>query len=128
MRATATDELMTWYRRLGHINYADLRKMKNGIVDKISFAESSSDIPDCEVCMEGKQTRASFNHTGNRAMNLLDVVHSDVCGPMENASIGGTGIFLTFIDDCSRKVFVYFLKAKSVIFETFKTFKQMVEN
>lgn len=128
MQATATDELMTWHRRLGHINYADLRKMKNGIVDGISFAESSSGIADCEVCMEGKQTRASFNHTGSRAKNLLDLVHSDVCGPMENSSIDGARYFLTFIDDHSRKVFVYFLKAKSDVFETFKNFKQMAEN
>lgn len=128
MQATSADELMTWHRRLGHMNYADLCKMKNGIVHGISFAENGIGIRNCEVCMEGKQARAPFKHIGTRSKHLLDLIHSDVCGPMENASIGGARYFLTFIDDYSRKVFVYFLKAKSEVLETFKEFKQMVEN
>lgn len=51
MQATAIDELMTWHRRLGHLNYDDLCKMKNGVAHGISFAENGTGIRGCEVCM-----------------------------------------------------------------------------
>lgn len=55
---------------------------------------------------------------------MLDLIHTDVCGP----SIGGSRYFVTFIDDHSRRIFVYFMKNKSEVFEKFKLFKAMVEN
>lgn len=47
---------------------------------------------------------------------------------MENVSIGGSKYFLTFIDDCTRKVFVYFLESKTQVVESFMEFKATVEN
>lgn len=58
---------------------------------------------------------------------VLNLIHSDLYGPMETTSIGGARDFLIF-DDYSREIFVYFLKKKSDVFETFKTFKQLVES
>lgn len=57
----------------------------------------------------------------------LELVHSDVCGPMETESFGGSRYFVTFIDDCTRKVHLYCLKNKSQVFATFKKYKQEVE-
>ena len=54
-------------------------------------------------------------------------MHSDVCGPMEVESLGGSSYFVTFIDDASRKVWVYLLKTKGQVFQTFKQFHAMVE-
>ena len=50
----------------------------------------------------------------------LEIVHSDICGPMQTSSIGGCNYFLTFIDDYSRKTWVYFLKNKSDAFSCFQ--------
>jgi hypothetical protein len=55
-----------------------------------------------------------------RASQLLEIVHIDVCGPMGTTSHGGARYFLTFIDDFSRKIHVYLLKAKGEAFEKFK--------
>uniref|UniRef100_A0A2N9J8U9 Integrase catalytic domain-containing protein n=1 Tax=Fagus sylvatica TaxID=28930 RepID=A0A2N9J8U9_FAGSY len=56
-----------------------------------------------------------------------DLVYSDVCGPIEVKSLGGNRYFVTFIDDASRKVWVYVLKTKDQVFQLFKKFHAMVE-
>jgi hypothetical protein len=57
----------------------------------------------------------------------LELIHSDICGPMES-SFGGCRYFILFIDDHTRMTWVYFLKAKSEAFEKFVNFQHMVEN
>ena len=59
--------------------------------------------------------------------NPLDVIHSDVWGPTENASMSGRRFYVTIVDDHTRKVWVYFMKSKGEVFEHFKHFKIMVE-
>ena len=82
----------------------------------------------CEGCALGKHHRDSFPiGKAWRASSPLQLVHSDLCGPMNTTSNGGNRYFLTFIDDCSRKTWVYFLKEKSEVFGHFKTFKAMIE-
>ena len=75
-----------------------------------------------------KQHRESFPVGGSyRARAPLELVHTDICGPMQTPSLGGSIYFLTFIDDFSRKTWIYFLKQKSETFEKFKEFKTLVE-
>ncbi len=67
----------------------------------------------CEGCIKGKHQRILFPKDGApMASQLLEIVHTDVCGPMRTTSHGGARYFLTFIDDFSRKTHIYFLKAK----------------
>jgi hypothetical protein len=54
-------------------------------------------------------------------------VHSDLCGKMNEKSLGGTEYFWSFIDE-TRYVWVYFLKSKDQAFEKFLEWKAMVEN
>ena len=76
----------------------------------------------------GKRCRESFpKRWENRAKDVLEIIHSDVCGPMENVLIGGSRYFLTFTDDFSRNTFVYFLKNKSDVLKYFKEFVTMAE-
>jgi len=58
----------------------------------------------------------------------LKIVHTDVCRPMKTTSHGGARYFFIFIDDFSRKIHVYLLKAKGEAFEKFKQYKALVEN
>jgi hypothetical protein len=68
----------------------------------------------CEGCIFGNQNRESFPvGKSYRAKAPLEIVHSDICEPMKTPSIGGSTYFLTFIDDFSRKTWIYFLKHKS---------------
>ena len=50
-----------------------------------------------------------------RSTRKLQLVHSDVGGPMQTESIGGHKYFITFIDDYSRCSAVYYLKQKSEV-------------
>src|SRR5436305_4223510 len=81
----------------------------------------------CEACIYGKQHRTPNHEEIERATGKLDRLHSDLAGPFETSSIGGSKYILTFTDDAIRKVWVYFLKAKSKVFETFRTWKAAVE-
>ena len=58
---------------------------------------------------------------------MLELVHSDVCGPMKTTSMDGGRYILTFIDDLSRKKWVYVLKSKREVFEKFVEWKALVE-
>ena len=83
----------------------------------------------CEGCILGKQHRESFpSGKSIRAKAPLELVHSDVCRPMQTPSLASSHYVLTFIDDFTRKTWVYFLKNKSEVFEKICNFKALVEN
>lgn len=87
------------------------------------------DLEFCEDYVYGKQNKVSFTK-GARAIKKerLELVHTDLWGPAQVSSIGGSCYFVTFIDDSTRKLWVYFLKYKSDVFETFKKWRVVVEN
>ncbi|GKB10472.1 retrotransposon protein, putative, ty1-copia subclass, partial [Tanacetum coccineum] len=82
----------------------------------------------CVSCLSGKMTRKSFPHRPERATDLLGIIHTDVCGLLRHVSRQGASYFITFTDDYSRYGYVYLLKHKHEVFETFKVFKNKVEN
>ena len=92
----------------------------------IPFAKGTILSP-CDNCLFGKHHRVSFHTSDKKKNNLLELVYSDVCGPIEVESLGGNKYFLTFIDNASRKVWVYFLKTKDQVFKFFQRFHAMVE-
>ena len=59
---------------------------------------------------------------------MLELVHTDVCGPMSTQAKGGYEYFITFIDDYSRYSYMYLMKWKPEAFEKFKEFRVEVEN
>src|SRR3954471_15881318 len=82
----------------------------------------------CEECVKGKQHKGSFSKdAGHRTNAHLEVVYSDVCGPMQVDTFGGNRYFVTFIDDFSRKLWTYVIKRKDEVFDVFKRFKSMAE-
>jgi hypothetical protein len=58
----------------------------------------------------------------------LDLINSDVCGPMTVASLNGCLYYVLFIDDHFRKTWIYFLKNKDGVLAKFQEFKAQVEN
>jgi len=81
----------------------------------------------CGACIFRKNHRIPFVKELWRSKFPLELVHTDVCGPMNISSIGGNKYFLTFIDDFSRKTWIYLLKSKDEVFHCFKIFKAFVE-
>jgi transposase InsO family protein len=82
----------------------------------------------CRDCLVGKQHRDSFSQKSTwRASHILQLVHTDICGPIKPISNNKKRYMITFIDDFSRKVWVYFLTEKSEAFVSLKNFKSLVE-
>ena len=82
---------------------------KENLVDGMDIGGEPT-LSFCEGCVYGKQHRNPFPTDGGlRAKKVLELIHSDLCGPMQTTSFGGAKYFLTFIDDFSRKTFVYIL-------------------
>ena len=82
----------------------------------------------CDTCLLGKQPRNAFSSsTASRSNELLNVVYSNVCGPLELPSLGGNKYFINFVDEFSRKLWLYLIKAKSEAFNVFQKFKILVE-
>jgi hypothetical protein len=77
--------------------------------------------------MLGKNIKKSFPSSNNRAQGILDLVHSDLCGPMSSPSLSGCLYYFIFIDDYSIICWIYFLKAKSDTFDKFKEYKAFIE-
>jgi transposase InsO family protein len=114
-----------WHSRLGHINENRIKRLQEagllGALDSVSLGT-------CESCLYGKMTKAPFSQKAERASGLLDLVHTDVCGPMSTSARGGYRYFITFTDDFSRYGYIYLMRVKSESFEKFKEFKSEVEN
>ena len=117
-----------WHCRYGHLGEKNLKKLVGKrLVDNFDY-DVSKEIGFCETCIGGKHHRNPFQSTGGTCSNeLLDLVHSDVCGKMNAKSIGWAEYFLTFIDDKTRYVWVYPLKHKSEVLDCFLEWKAMVE-
>lgn len=113
------NDFWLWHRRFGHAGIAKI----NSVLDTKNKVKKL----DCEICCKGKQTTKSFTDEGTRANEVLDRIHTDVCGPMSVRSIGGARYYVSFIDDRSRKVFVYVIKSKGEVFDKFIEFKKYVE-
>ena len=65
------------------------------------FNTEQSDV--CRGCALGKYTKTAFPRSDNRSAGILDLIHSDLCGPMSYVSLRGYEYYVTFIDDHSRK-------------------------
>ena len=82
----------------------------------------------CAHCLVGKHTRVAFKtHRHTRKPSMVDLVYFDVCGPMQTKTLDGSLYFVTFIDDHSRKIWVYTLKTKDQVLDVFKQFHAVVE-
>lgn len=82
----------------------------------------------CKGCALGKNVKKSFPSSESRSKEILDLVHSDVCGPISMKSLGGSLYYITFIDDFLRKTWFYSMKTKDEVFNNFQQFKTKVEN
>ena len=90
------------------------------------MAKDKSSNP-CDYCLFGKQHRVSLQKNSTQKLEKLELVYYDVCGPMEVDLLGCNKYFVTFIDDDSRKTWVYLLHTKSQLFHYFHKFHAMVE-
>ena len=123
--AEKDDTTRLWHMHLGHISERGHQILHGkGVLPGIKKCK----LDFCKFCIMCRQRRVSFSTSKYKTRGLLDLVHTDVWGPSPVASVGGARYYVTFIDDFSRKLWVYFLKQKSEVFQKFKDWKAMVEN
>ena len=119
-----SNETYLWHLRLGHINPNRIHGLvKSGILTSLDFEP----IPVCESCLEGKMTKRPFKAKGYRATKPLELVHTDVCGPINVQARGGYEYFVTFTDDYSRYGYIYLMRQKSETFTKFREYKAEAE-
>ena len=104
-----------WHCRLGHIGVKRMKKLHtDGILESLDA---------CEPCLMGKMTKTPFSGTMERATDLLEIIHIDVCGPMNIEARSRYHYFLTFTDDLSRYGYNYLMKHKSKHLKSSKNFR-----
>ena len=120
-----------WHQRLGHLNWRALAKARSDAAPMlgISFSNAPHDEHPCDGCMKGKSHRRPFPSSSTpRATHPLDLIHSDLDGPMQTKSIAENASYIqTFIDDHSRHIWVFLLKTKDQQPQVFETFRSLVE-
>ncbi|KAL6327870.1 hypothetical protein AAG906_026549 [Vitis piasezkii] len=115
---------MLWHKRLGHISRQRLERLvKDGVLSNLDF----SDFETCVVCLKGKMTAKTRKEKIDRCGSTLDLIHTDICGPLSPTALGGHKYFITFIDDFSRFGYVELIHEKSDSLNVFKAFKAKVE-
>lgn len=126
-RNEAYNSFELWHRRMGHLNVRDLAHgVRNGNLKGIDLGVPKNEL-DCEICIRGKMTRTPFPTTSARNSKLLEIVHTDVCGPMRVESNGRARYIVTFIDDYSRWCEIRLLKRKDEVLDAFKEYKAFAE-
>nr|GEV43778.1 hypothetical protein [Tanacetum cinerariifolium] len=119
------DLSLLWHCRLGHISKKRIKKLQNdGFLNSIDIESIGKYVS----CMFGKMARKPYSHQVERAIDLLRLICTDVCGPIRIVLRQGANYFFIFTDDFSRYGYVYLLKHKHEVFETFKAFQKEVEN
>ena len=119
-------KLDLWHQRLGHLNVKQLKEA----ISELNVNDVESGLNFCESCTKGKMHKLPItpNATPMSTTRKLQIVHSDLCGPMESVSLGGSKYFVTFIDYLTRCCKVYFLEHKSEVFEAFKQYEAEMTN
>nr|GEV38769.1 retrotransposon protein, putative, Ty1-copia subclass [Tanacetum cinerariifolium] len=119
------DSALLWHCRLGHVSKKRIKKLQH---DGLLYSSDLTTFQKCVLSLGGKMARKPYTHQVERAKDLLGLIHTDVCGPFKIMSRQGASCFATFTDDFSRYGYVYLLKHKHKVFETFKVFQKEVEN
>jgi hypothetical protein len=113
LAARADESSWKWYARFGYLNFPALQKLYKGDMVRGLPAISEANML-CDGCIISKQHRVPFpSKLSFRADEALELVHSDLCGPIKPATPGGKTMFLLMVDDMSRYMWLILLSAKS---------------
>lgn len=108
-----------WHFRLSHLNVFDMKKLVNSqMVVGMGNVHVNTDEKFCESCVMGKQVRLPYTTNKNiRSNRVLELIHTDVCGPISESAYDGSRYFVTFSDDFSRASMICCIRRKSEVLE-----------
>jgi hypothetical protein len=117
------NSVLLWHKRLGHISIERIKRLVNdGILKTLDF----TDFGTCVDCIKRKQTNKTTKGA-KRSYEILEIIHTDICGPFSTPCLNGQRYFISFIDDHTRYMYLYFLNDKAEALNAFKTYKVEVE-
>lgn len=107
--ANISEDMDLWHRRMGHSSHYPAKTL-------------------CDICLKGKQTRSVFHKLPEekKSRRILEVVSSDVAGPISPPTNEGMKYYVTFIDHYSHFTHCYLMKTKNEVFEKFKEYESLV--
>jgi transposase InsO family protein len=116
-----------WHARYGHLNFPSLRKLaQQEMVRGLPLLQQVTQV--CDGCLLGKQRRAAFpTQSKYRADEHLELVHGDLCGPIEPATPAGNRYFLLLVDDMSRYMWLTLIRSKDEAANAIKHFQAHAE-
>ncbi|KAG7536804.1 Ribonuclease H-like superfamily [Arabidopsis suecica] len=127
LQIDVSDKTELWHHRYGHLSYKGLLTLHNKEM-VVGLPEIQQVKATCEAYVKGKQHRVPFpKQSAWRATEKLQLIHSDLCGPITPSSNSQKRYLISFIDDFSRKTWIYFALEKSEALHHFKLFKAFVE-
>lgn len=121
-KTKVTDEIIEWHRKLGHVNFADLRRLAERFNVKVPYI-----LPQCMVCECSKASRKPFFRKEIKSKRILELIHSDLSGIIRQWNLHGYKYYLLLIDDYSRYVTCYLIRSKSDTFKCFEEFVTLTE-
>jgi hypothetical protein len=122
-KLTNENSAALWHKRLGHISMKRIERLvSNDILKPLDF----TNLNECVNCIKGKQTNKR-KYEAKRCNDVLELIHTDICGPFPKATRNGHRYFITFIDDYSRYGYIYLIKEKAEALDMFQSFKAEVE-
>jgi hypothetical protein len=114
-----------WHYHLGYISKGRIERLiKDDILIPLDF--SNSDY--CIDCIKGKYAKQVKKGEAKRSAGVLEIIHTDICGPFPIKFVDGFDSFITFTDDFSRYGYIYPIKERSEVLDKFKIFKAEIEN
>ena len=124
------DSLSMWHARFGHLDYDYLKMLDSkSLVEGLSFNQNEIFDRKCHGCAYGKQHCLPFpKKSVHKCKQPLELIHTDVCGPIPINSVGGSRYFVTFTDDYTHYTYVNMIKNKSEGIDKLREYVKMAEN
>ena len=117
-----------WHRILGHVNFGYLNTLCTQQLLEGIPNELETEYMKCKTCIANKMCNLPFKNNRKRATDLLEIIHTDVCGSFKTAGLNGEKYFVSFIDDYSKIAKVYCIKTKDEVFDCMVKFINESEN
>ncbi|XP_025266851.1 uncharacterized protein LOC105249334 [Camponotus floridanus] len=117
------DSIKIWHKKLGHLSFNGMKILKEISKGMDFIAKDLKEVEaTCEICLKAKQTRVPFEKSETKTKRPLELVHSNVCGPVETQTWNDKRYILTMLDDYTHFTVIYLLQNKYEVADTIKEY------
>ncbi|GJU66617.1 putative RNA-directed DNA polymerase [Tanacetum coccineum] len=112
-----------WHLRLGHLSFNYLRKLKPNLFLNIMDSDFK-----CDTCELAKNKRISYVPSFNKTSVPFMTIHSNVRGSARIPTPSGARYFVTFVDECTRMIWISLLKNKWEVHYALKELHHIIKS